>query len=105
MLEAEERMEAQQGSSSFSSLVGATTFYEVTIASMDQPKLLSRLSECLVRAGCWVARGWRRTCDGAGGVHDWWPAAEVGASRGVSPASGLGGVWGVDAGEALRVEK
>lgn len=26
----------------------ATTFYEVTVASVDQPKLLSRLSEALV---------------------------------------------------------
>lgn len=30
----------------------ATTFFEVTVASVDQPKLLSRLSEALVRVSC-----------------------------------------------------
>ena len=30
----------------------ATTFFEVTVASVDQPKLLSRLSEALVRLSC-----------------------------------------------------
>ena len=31
------------------SAISDTNFYEVTIASVDQPKLLSRLSEALVR--------------------------------------------------------
>ncbi|KDD75399.1 hypothetical protein H632_c703p1, partial [Helicosporidium sp. ATCC 50920] len=39
VLEAEERLGDPSGS--------AAVFYEVTIASIDQPKLLSRLSECL----------------------------------------------------------
>ena len=43
VLEAEERMEAAS--------VPATMFYEVTIASIDQPKLLSRLSESLSDLG------------------------------------------------------
>ncbi len=45
MLEAEERAE---GPSRDANLAEAA-FYEVTIASADQPKLLSRLSEALVR--------------------------------------------------------
>ena len=50
VLEAEEKLEAQGGSHDRASLAAAaTTFYEVTIASIDQPKLLSRLSESLVR--------------------------------------------------------
>ena len=40
LLEAEERLDAGPNTA-------ATTFYEVTIASIDQPKLLSRLSESL----------------------------------------------------------
>ncbi|KAI3428796.1 hypothetical protein D9Q98_007615 [Chlorella vulgaris] len=48
VLEAEEKLEAQHGSADRASLAAAaTTFYEVTIASIDQPKLLSRLSESL----------------------------------------------------------
>lgn len=47
VLEAEERMEAQASSNVHASLSAAAVFYEVTIASIDQPKLLSRLSECL----------------------------------------------------------
>ena len=50
MLEAEEKLEAQGGVDRSSLAAAATTFYEVTIASIDQPKLLSRLSESLVRA-------------------------------------------------------
>lgn len=45
VLEAEERLEAKGGDRR--SVAAATIFYEVTIASIDQPKLLSRLSECL----------------------------------------------------------
>ena len=45
MLETEERMEGHGDAIS-----GAeAAFFEVTIASVDQPKLLSRLSEALVR--------------------------------------------------------
>jgi len=43
--DAEERIEAKGGDRR--SVAAVTTFYEVTIASIDQPKLLSRLSECL----------------------------------------------------------
>lgn len=32
-------------------MLSDTNFYEVTIASVDQPKLLSRLSEALVSPG------------------------------------------------------
>jgi hypothetical protein len=49
VLEAEEKLEAQSGGERSSLAAAATTFYEVTIASIDQPKLLSRLSESLVR--------------------------------------------------------
>ncbi len=51
VLEAEERAE---GPSRDANLAEAA-FYEVTIASADQPKLLSRLSEALVRgrSRCW----------------------------------------------------
>ena len=48
VLEAEERLEAAGGDRS--SAAAAATFYEVTIASIDQPRLLSRLSESLVRS-------------------------------------------------------
>ena len=51
VLEAEEKLEAQGAGDRASLAAAATTFYEVTIASIDQPKLLSRLSESLVRAG------------------------------------------------------
>lgn len=44
--DAEERIEAKGGDRR-SAVAAVTTFYEVTIASIDQPKLLSRLSECL----------------------------------------------------------
>ncbi|PSC75761.1 Tyrosine-kinase isoform SRK1 [Micractinium conductrix] len=48
VLEAEEKLEAQSGGGDRQALAAAaTTFYEVTIASIDQPKLLSRLSESL----------------------------------------------------------
>lgn len=47
VLEAEEKLEAQGGNRRLQA--AAATFYEVTIASIDQPKLLSRLSESLVR--------------------------------------------------------
>lgn len=48
VLEAEEKLEAQSGGERSAALAAAaTTFYEVTIASIDQPKLLSRLSESL----------------------------------------------------------
>lgn len=43
-MENEERLESLRGDSQL-----MDTFYEVTIASVDQPKLLSRLSEALVR--------------------------------------------------------
>ena len=46
VLEAEERMEGHGESPG-----REAAFFEVTIASVDQPKLLSRLSEALVRAG------------------------------------------------------
>lgn len=47
-MEAEEKMgEAQQQGSGSSHAAAATHFFEVTIASIDQPRLLSRLSECL----------------------------------------------------------
>ena len=46
VLEAEERMEGHG-----ETLGREAAFFEVTIASVDQPKLLSRLSEALVRAG------------------------------------------------------
>jgi len=32
------------------------TFYEITIASVDQPKLLSRLSQAMVRGGAGLKR-------------------------------------------------
>jgi hypothetical protein len=48
VLEAEERLDAAAGSA-------ASTFYEVTIASADQPKLLSRLSESLGDVGLNIA--------------------------------------------------
>lgn len=51
VLEAEEKLEAQQGGDRASLAAAAATFYEVTIASIDQPKLLSRLSESLVSGG------------------------------------------------------
>lgn len=38
--------------------IEARMFYEITVASVDQPKLLSRLSEALVRV--WECRWW---CD------------------------------------------
>ncbi|KAL4445365.1 hypothetical protein ABPG77_011190 [Micractinium sp. CCAP 211/92] len=47
VLEAEEKLEAQAGGERSALAAAATTFYEVTIASIDQPKLLSRLSESL----------------------------------------------------------
>ncbi len=34
------------------SAVGDAHFYEVTIGSVDQPKLLSRLTDALVRPAC-----------------------------------------------------
>ena len=46
MLEAEERLEGARSAGGSPE----TCFFEVTVASVDQPKLLSRLSECLVRA-------------------------------------------------------
>ena len=78
VLEAEEKLEAQSGGGDRQALAAAaTTFYEVTIASIDQPKLLSRLSESLVRrsgavskhlvAGAGACLCWRRcqpTCRG-----------------------------------------
>ena len=45
VLEAEERMDPAARESA----AGDPAFYEVTIASADQPRLLSRLSEALVR--------------------------------------------------------
>ena len=51
VLEAEERMEGHG-----ETLGREAAFFEVTIASVDQPRLLSRLSEALVRAG--VKSGW-----------------------------------------------
>jgi hypothetical protein len=39
-------LEAEEGAKD--SVLSDTNFYEVTIASVDQPKLLSRLSEALV---------------------------------------------------------
>ena len=51
VLEAEERMEGHGESPG-----REAAFFEVTIASVDQPKLLSRLSEALVRAA--VNSGW-----------------------------------------------
>ena len=49
VLEAEEKLEQQASSAAERSTLAAAvaTFYEVTIASIDQPKLLSRLSESL----------------------------------------------------------
>lgn len=47
VLEAGERMESHTAREASSA---EATFYEVTIASADQPKLLSRLSEALVRS-------------------------------------------------------
>ena len=46
MLEAEERLEGARSAGGSPE----TCFFEVTVASVDQPKLLSRLSECLVRS-------------------------------------------------------
>ena len=46
VLEAEERLEGARSAGGSPE----TCFFEVTVASVDQPKLLSRLSECLVRA-------------------------------------------------------
>jgi hypothetical protein len=45
VLEAEERLEGARSAGGSPE----TYFFEVTVASVDQPKLLSRLSECLVR--------------------------------------------------------
>ena len=56
VLEAEERMEGHG-----ETLGREAAFFEVTIASVDQPKLLSRLSEALVRAG---QSGWEPSLDG-----------------------------------------
>ena len=64
MLEAEERLEGARSAGGSPE----TCFFEVTVASVDQPKLLSRLSECLVRA---------RTCANrhvAGGHAHWCPS-------------------------------
>lgn len=47
MLEHEDRLDSLSNSTDAQQQVD--TFYEVTIASVDQPKLLSRLSEALVR--------------------------------------------------------
>jgi len=46
VLEAEERLEGARSAGGSPE----TCFFEVTVASVDQPKLLSRLSECLVRS-------------------------------------------------------
>ena len=43
-------LEAEEGARD--SGLNDTNFYEVTIASVDQPKLLSRLSEALVSLRC-----------------------------------------------------
>lgn len=45
MLEHEDRIDSLRNSTDAQQV---DTFYEVTIASVDQPKLLSRLSEALV---------------------------------------------------------
>lgn len=45
MLEHEDRLDSLRNSTDAAQV---DTFYEVTIASVDQPKLLSRLSEALV---------------------------------------------------------
>lgn len=45
MLEHEDRLDSLRTSTDTQQV---DTFYEVTIASVDQPKLLSRLSEALV---------------------------------------------------------
>ena len=52
MLEAEERLEGARSAGGSPE----TCFFEVTVASVDQPKLLSRLSECLVRARACATR-------------------------------------------------
>ena len=69
VLEAEEKLEAQQGGDRASLAAAAATFYEVTIASIDQPKLLSRLSESLVCSRAAVQRQWPGGLDWAGAVH------------------------------------
>ena len=69
VLEAEEKLEAQQGGDRASLAAAAATFYEVTIASIDQPKLLSRLSESLVCSRAAVQRQWPGGLDRAGAVH------------------------------------
>lgn len=68
VLEAEEKLEAQAGGERSALAAAATTFYEVTIASIDQPKLLSRLSESLVRM--------------MGVLRSWTPAAEKNETQG-----------------------
>lgn len=72
-----ERAEAHEAEPSARSDTEHPVFYEITIASVDQPKLLSRLSEALVSphaVGCLHARArnlqfnvWRYTCRGTWG--------------------------------------
>ena len=53
MLEHEDRLDSLRTSTDTQQV---DTFYEVTIASVDQPKLLSRLSEALVSLNVRVSR-------------------------------------------------
>ncbi len=72
-----ERAEAHEAEPSARSDTENPVFYEITIASVDQPKLLSRLSEALVSphaASCLYARArnlqvkmWRYICRGTWG--------------------------------------
>lgn len=58
-LEFGERTDASHDGTQMESAAGAadSTFYEITIATVDQPKLLSRLSDAMVRLYTSVGRG------------------------------------------------
>lgn len=58
-LEFGERTDASHDGTQVESAAGAadSTFYEITIATVDQPKLLSRLSDAMVRLYTSVERG------------------------------------------------
>jgi len=51
-----ERLDSSHGAADAAAALADTSFYEITIATVDQPKLLSRLSDAMVRGRLWVDR-------------------------------------------------